>query len=187
MKTSVLIFAFCLLAAPAAAAPFDKTLSLQGLTFHATSANDSSAGTLRLAVEGLKEKAAPIEKSIDGAVTDAEIADLDANGFPEVYVYTQSAGSGSYGNVIGYASNRNASVSEVYLPELSKRDARGYQGHDKFSVVEQYLVRRFPIYRPGDANAKATGGMRQIQYRLRPGEAGWILRRVKAIDFPPQG
>lgn len=24
-------------------------------------------------------------------------------------------------------------------------------------------------------NAKATGGMRQIQYKLKAGEAGWIL------------
>lgn len=187
MKTSVAVAAICVLALSATAAPFEKTLSLQGLTFHATSPNEGSTGALRLAVDGLKEKAAPIEKPIDGVVTDAEIEDLDANGFPEVYIYTQSAGSGSYGAVIGYASNRNISVREITLPDLSKRDARGYQGHDEFRVVERYLVRRFPIYRKGDTNAKATGGLRQIQYRLRPGEAGWLLRRVKALDFPPQG
>ena len=55
---------------------------------------------------------------------------------------------------------------------FSKRDARGYQGHDAFAIVERYLVRRFPIYRKGDTNAKPTGGLRQIHYRLRPGEAG---------------
>jgi hypothetical protein len=68
---------------------------------------------------------------------------------------------------------------------MRQRDARGYMGHDEFSVVERYLVRRFPIYRAGDVNAKPTGGLRQIQYRLRPGEAGWILRRTKALEFPP--
>lgn len=186
MKTFAAMVAFCILASGANAAPFEKRLSLQGLTFHVTSANEGSLGTLKIIVEGLKRPAAPIERQIDGAVLDAEIADLDANGFPELYVYTQSAGSGSYGTTIGYASNQNKSVTEIYLPTPGKRDARGYRGHDAFSIVEQYLVRRFPIYRATDINAKPTGGLRQIQYRLRPGEAGWILRRTKALDFPPQ-
>lgn len=185
MKRVAAIVAFCILASGGEAAPFDKTLILQGLIFHVTSANDSSAGMLKIVVEGLKRPEAPIEKQIDGAVLGAEIGDLDANGFPEIYVYTQSAGSGSYGEAIGYASNKNLSVTEIFLPPLTRRDARGYSGHDEFSIVEQYLVRRFPIYRAKDANAKPTGGLRQIQYRLRPGEAGWNLRRTKALDFPP--
>jgi hypothetical protein len=187
MKTNPILFDLCWGRRQPKPRRLKKTLSLQGLTFHSTSPNEGSTGALRLAVDGLKEKAAPIEKPIDGVVTDAEIEDLDANGFPEVYIYTQSAGSGSYGAVIGYASNRNISVGEITLPELSKRDVRGYQGHDKYRVDERYLVIRFPIYLKGDTNAKATGGLRQVQYRLRPGEAGWILRRVKALDFSPQG
>ncbi len=184
MKKNLALAAFCLFAGTADAEPFKKELSLQGLTFHITSPNDSSASKLRIGVEGLKAPAAPIEKEVDGTVVDAEIADLDANGFPELYVFTQSAGSGSYGNVVGYASNRNNSLTEIFLPELKSRDAKGYQGHDEFAVVEQYLVRRFPIYRSTDTNAKPTGGMRQVQYRLRPGEAGWILKKAKTIAFP---
>lgn len=183
MNRNVAIIALCTLASSAVAEPFKKDLSLQGLTFHVTSLNESSASKLRIAVDGLKQPGPPIEKEIDGTVVGAEIADLDANGFPEIYVFTQSTGSGSYGNVVGYASNRNKSVTEIFLPELSKRDAKGYQGHDEFSVVEQYLVRRFPIYHSADTNAKPTGGERQVQYRLRPGEAGWVLRIVKTIDF----
>jgi hypothetical protein len=185
MKKIAAIVVFCTLASGAVAAPFEKTLNLQGLTFHVTSANASSLGTLKIITDGLTQPAAPIEKQIEATVLDAEIADLDANGFPEIYVYTQSAGSGSYGEAIGYASNKNKSVTEIFLPPMNKRDARGYRGHDEFSIVEQYLVRRFPIYRTQDSNVRPTGGLRQIQYRLRPGEAGWILRRTKALDFPP--
>ena len=190
MKTSMAIVAgtatFCLMAPGAGAAPFEKQLALQGLTFHVTSANAGSTSALKIVVDGLKDPAPPIEKQIDGSVVGAEIADLDANGFPEIYVYTQSAGSGSWGFAIGYASNKNKSVTEIFFPPMTKRDSRGYMGHDEFSVVEQYLVRRFPIYRAGDTNAKPTGGLRQIQYRLRAGEAGWTLRRIKAMDFPPE-
>jgi len=184
MKKYAAIAALCLLASPADADPFDKNLSLQGLTFHVASPNDSSASKLRISVDGLKEQAPAIEREIDGTVVGAEIADLDANGFPEIYVFTQSAGSGSYGKVIAYASNKNRSITEIFLPELKKREAKGFQGHDEFAIVEQYVVRRFPIYRAGDANAAPTGGQRQIQYRLRPGEAGWILRQVKTTEFP---
>ena len=45
------------------------------------------------------------------------------------------------------------------------------------------LVRRFPIYKDGDSDAKPTGGTRQFQYKLTPGEAGWILRLDKTVDY----
>lgn len=185
MKKYAAIAALFLVASPADADPFEKNLSLQGLTFHVASPNDSSTSKLRLSVDGLKAPAPAIEREIDGIVIGAEIADLDANGFPEIYVFTQSAGSGSYGNIVAYASNKNRSITEIFLPELKKREAKGYQGHDEFAIVEQYVVRRFPIYRAEDANATPTGGQRQIQYRLRPGEAGWILRQVKTTEIPP--
>jgi len=50
-------------------------------------------------------------------------------------------------------------------------------------VVEGCLVRRFPIYKPGDTNAKATGGKRQICYKLQQGEASWILRPTSVLKF----
>lgn len=49
-------------------------------------------------------------------------------------------------------------------------------GHDEFQVVENSLVRRFPIYKDGDSNAKPSGKMRQLQYKLKAGEAGWLLK-----------
>lgn len=33
-----------------------------------------------------------------------------------------------------------------------------------------------------DTNAKPTGGMREIQYRLVPGEAGWILKVDRVVE-----
>jgi hypothetical protein len=50
-------------------------------------------------------------------------------------------------------------------------------------VVEGCLVRRFPIYKPGDSNAKATGGLKQICYKLKAGEASWILRPTSVLKF----
>jgi len=56
-------------------------------------------------------------------------------------------------------------------------------GHDEFSVVEKRLGRRFPIYLPGDNNSKPSGGIRQLEYELIPGEAGWLLKIKNQTDF----
>ena len=66
---------------------------------------------------------------------------------------------------------------------LTGANAQGYQGHDQFQVVESCLARRFPIYKPGDSNAKATGGQRQICYKLKAGEAGFILQPTSVLKF----
>lgn len=50
-------------------------------------------------------------------------------------------------------------------------------------MVEGCLVRLFPIYNTGDINAKATGGERQICYKLIPGEASWMLRPTSVLKF----
>ena len=106
------------------------------------------------------------------------VADLDANGFDEFYIVTVSSGSGSYGGVIGLASNRDKSLSMISLPEIQEGDElfTGYMGHDDFSIADNKLVRTFPIYRLSDTNNNPTGGIRRLTYELFGGEAGWQLR-----------
>ena len=48
---------------------------------------------------------------------------------------------------------------------------------------EGALVRRFPVYREGDETSDPTGGTRQVQYRLKAGEAGWRLDPYKVVNF----
>jgi hypothetical protein len=166
-------------------AGFDRTLTEHGVTFHVTSPNDGSINTLRIQPSGLKADNTLIERQIEGTVTNAEVADLNVDGSPELYVYVTSAGSGSHGSLVAYAANKGKSLSEIYLPpmEEDKAAAKGYMGHDEFAVVENTLVRRFPVYKDGDTNSQPTGGTRQIQYKLKAGEAGWILRPDKIINY----
>lgn len=165
--------------------PFERTLELLGIRFRVTSPNDSSINKLTIVPFGLEIDNSAITREIDGTVTGAEVADLDADGSPEIYVYVASAGSGSYGSLVAYAANRRKSMSEIYLPPIAENTAaaKGYMGHDEFAVVESTLVQRFPIYRSGDTNAKPTGGMRQLQYRLTPGEAAWVLKLYKVVEY----
>jgi len=165
--------------------PFDQTLSLQGITFHLSSANLGSINELRIVPSGLAIDNAPIVRTIDGQVVRAEVADLNVDGSPELYVYVTSAGSGSYGSLVAYSANRRKSLSEIHLAPITDAPAaaKGYMGHDEFAVVESTLVRRFPVYRDGDPNAAPSGGVRQLQYKLKPGEATWQLVLDRIVEY----
>ena len=164
---------------------FDSNLELQGISFQVTSPNQGSINELVIVPAGLSIDNSLIKREIDGTVTNAEIADLNVDGSPEIYIYINSAGSGSYGELVAYAVNNKKSLSEIYLPpiENDKDNSRGYMGHDEFAVVENILARRFPVYAEGDINANPTGAMRQLQYKLTRGEASWILVLDKSIEF----
>ncbi len=156
---------------------FEKKVSLQNISFLIKATGEGSVHKLSIHPEGLEIDNQPISLELDGQVVDAEIEDLNSDGFPEVLIYTTSAGSGSYGSVIGYSVNNGKSVSPIYFPELTdnQKASIGYLGHDEFAVVETSLVRRFPIYKPGDTNSNPTGGTRQIQYKLKEGEASRVF------------
>jgi hypothetical protein len=170
---------------PTLQSPFDRSLALQGVTFRVASANRGSINRLEITPSGLAVDNSPIVRDIDGTVSGAEVADLNADGSPELYVYVTSAGSGSYGSLVAYSANRRKSLSEIHMAPITD-DAKasdGYMGHDQFAVVENTLARRFPIYRAGDTNAAPTGGTRQLHYRLWPGEASWVLRLDRMTDI----
>jgi hypothetical protein len=166
-----------------AGSTFNKTLKLQGISFKVQSSGEGSQQQLTITTTGAKPAIKPIKQTVNGHVVGAEVADLNGNGLPEIYVFVEGAGSGSYGELVAYSAIKGSELSPIYLQELSGAPAQGYQGHDRFEVVEGCLVRHFPIYKPGDSNAKATGGERQICYKLKSGEASWILRPTSVLQF----
>jgi hypothetical protein len=103
------------------------------------------------------------------------LADLDGNGFDELYVITTSAGSGSYGNVCGFASNKDQSFSLINFPELNEQDIakggsfEGYEGKDSYGIKGQRLIRRFQVDEKGEKK------MKSIHYTLQKTEAGFAL------------
>ena len=167
-----------------AGAGFDRTLERDGIRFRVTCPNQGSLNQVTIAPSGLPADARPVTVEVDGSVTGAEVADLDGDGSPEILVFANSAGSGSYGSVVGYAVNGRKSMSQIFLPPIEGNSAigKGYLGHDSFKVVGNRLVRTFPIYRPKDANCCPSGGTRKVEYALARGEAGWILRQVGFSD-----
>jgi hypothetical protein len=171
--------------AEAASPGFKQELELQGIRFVIEATNEGSMNNLTITPSGLSEVNDVISREIDGSVTNAELGDINADGSPEIYVWVNSAGSGSYATPIGYSANNNKSLSEIYFPPISEDavNSKGYMGHDEFAVVEGAVAQRFPIYKDGDTNAQPSGKMRQLQYKLTAGEAGWVMKVDRIEEF----
>jgi len=164
---------------------FQKSLTLQNITFDISTTGEGSIGELTIQPKGLDIDNQKITVELDGQVVDAEIEDLNSDGFPEILIYTTSAGSGSYGNVIGYSVNNGKSISQIYFPEISenKEASSGYMGHDEFAIIETTLARRFPVYKDGNTNNNPTGGTRQIDYKLKDGETSRQFVIAKISEY----
>lgn len=109
-------------------------------------------------------------------------ADLDKNGFEELYIILRSAGSGEYATIFGIASYNDLSYGSIYIPETTDDDPNflGYMGHDRIRLTGNQLFRDIPVYNKGDTNSKPSGGYRTLEYMLEKGEAGYILKVKKA-------
>lgn len=160
--------------------PFDEKQALQGITFQVFSPNTRSGNRLTVTPSGLEEDNRPIEMDVSGVITRIEVADINADGSPELYVY---GFDGTSQTLSAWSSNNKKSLSQITLPDLDAAQSNGYRGGDEFAVVEGILGRRFPIYPDDKPESKPSGKLRQIQYKLHPGEAGWLLKPDKELDF----
>lgn len=155
---------------------FNRALSLQDVSFTVESPNRPAGNTVRISTEGLANGASIIDRDIPGAVVGADVADLDTNGSPEVYIYVAASGTSGRAALVAYAANRGKSLSDIYLPPLEDEHgaAIGFVGPEEIAVVETSLARRFAI---------EGGKTRQLRYRLHAGEAGWQLRLDRTDEF----
>jgi hypothetical protein len=171
------------LSSAALAATPATTLSLQGVSFQVTTQGTGSVQQLVVKASEHGHAYPVVKQELLGSLTGREVEDLNGDGRPELILLVTSAGSGSYGSVLAWSASKGHTLLPVTRPELSGKLAQGYRGHDQFAVVETTLMRRFPIYRPGDTNAEPTGGTRQISYKLVASEAGFLFKPVGDTTF----
>lgn len=165
---------------------FNQVLNLQDVGFNVSTIEKNNTNTLTIFTFGLQEVEYNETFNIEGEkVISAAVEDLNSDGSPELFVFTQSEGSGSYGNVYAFSVNNKKSMSPVYFKPTAENSEinNGYMGHDTFSLIENTLGQRFPIYSEGDTNANPTGGTRQISYKLVEGESGRKLEIYTITEF----
>ena len=160
------------------------TRSGKSLYIEETHPQGQSLSNLHLKSSGFEHNLFEVFEDSD-PIKSVYIGDLDGNGFDEFYIITISSGSGSYGNIIAFASNRDKSLSMIHFLAVREGDERfvGYMGHDNFHISKNKIIRSFPIYLLSDKNANPTGGKRQLTYGLYPGEASWQLKILAFTDI----
>lgn len=156
--------------------PFLRLLSFSGYRFSINATATGPVRQLRIEASRGSTLLTSFSAVTDGPVVGAQVADLDQNHFPELYVFMCSDGSGSFGRVYGwqFLTQRKAEIKSINW----KLTDAAYMGHDSLWVENTVLCRRFPLYRPGDSNAQPTGGTRTIRYRLEPAGTNFILKEA---------
>ena len=90
--------------------PYKETLSLLGITFRVKSSSMDGEQELIIIPKGLEIDNSTIKKPIKGKVTKAEVADLNADGSPEIYVYIILSGKDNRGEVVALSANKKKSL-----------------------------------------------------------------------------
>lgn len=168
--------------------PVTKEYSTQSGRIWSVTQNQLGESLSRVKIEprGFTEDNQPVEFGEIDPVIDIFQADLDKNGFEELYLITQAVGSGSYSTVYGLNSNNDKSVSEIYFEGATPYNSKpgepyeGYMGHDKFEIVDSILVNTIPVFKEGDSNDNPTGGKRKVYYALIKGEASFQLKPIRS-------
>ena len=128
---------------------------------------------------------------VKGRITRAEVDDINRDGFTDLVFYLFSNDSLPRGSVVAICSEKNETVMPVLFPDIfdDPKLRIGYKGNDTFSLVEGFLVRRFPVYpAEGTPPAAASGNLiRQVQYMVVPGERGGLrFKAGRSYEFTRQ-
>jgi len=117
------------------------------------------------------------------------IADIDGDGFEELYIITKSTGSESFLNIFGAASNGDTALAEIKAFDTSTEEYQkdenlaGYLGNDSIYFSGKNIIREFPVYKSSDLAEDNTKGKKRITYKLKKGDEFYELEISEVKDI----
>lgn len=154
---------------------FKKELKNGKVEFQVFCKNEEETNLLIIKTKGFEVINDSFTHKINGKVTNAEIADLNNDGYPELYVFTISDNPKELSEIIAYGSNRNKSATPIYVKPIAKNipSSNSINGTDTVYIKDNKLVREFP-------KKYLSGKKTKIIYSLKRGETSLILEAEKA-------
>jgi hypothetical protein len=170
---------------------FDSTLKVAKAGYRVYCNNKNpEKNTVTITPVGFEKEAREVSFEIKGRIKTAETDDLNNDGFPDLVMYIFTGVETNFGKVIGIYSEKNESIGPIGFPDIldDPKLRVGYKGFDEYSLMEGNLMRRFPMYQQVDSTKFEPSGMiRQLQYRVVPGEnGGQKFKVIRTFDFKKQ-
>lgn len=155
--------------------PFEETLREGSISFTVSSPNVPERNTMVIYSQGLENRNDTFQIEVAGMVHDAQLADLNTDGFPEVYVFTQQKEEEQKGDVYIFTSFRNRSYGQAFLQELPQANTLmpEQRSVDHFALGDSLLIRK--VAAAGATGEDAAAATKEIVYELKSGEASYQL------------
>ncbi|WP_143306331.1 hypothetical protein [Chitinophaga vietnamensis] len=156
---------------PREEAPFKKDTTIAGYRISVSSRGNAGMRNMIVSFGSAKDTThadSIIERDIKGAPQRLMAADLDNDGIPEIYCYTLSAGTGSYGSIYAFTYIDNH-IFRINTTALDSMERPEYNGKDSFYIRGNKLVRTFPVTPEGRSTAVKAEKHETIEYGLRGG------------------
>ncbi len=166
----VILLTFASLFCQAQTKKFDTTIKMGDVGYKITCNNKKpDNNSVSILPIGFKDFSQNLTFPITGVLKKAMIDDYNNDGYPDLFFY--SFDEKDRAQAYALASMANKSCSAMYMPDVYNdpklRD--GYQGHDEFSSMGGFIIRKFPVYKITDSAANTTSitGERVIEYKAK--------------------
>jgi len=164
---------------------YDSTVKMGKVGYRVTCMNRSlDRNTLTIRPVGFKSETREASLELKGRVVSTEIDDLNNDGFPDIIILVMDAKDKL--SLFSIASRDNERMEPIYFPDITNdmQLSKGYRGMDEYKLVEGVLFRKFPIFESDTTIKTPTNKVRQILYRVMPGDQGsWRFKSFKTFEM----
>ncbi len=165
---------------------YDSTMKIGKSGYRISCINKATdRNILNIRPIGFKPEVREVSLELKGRVTNAEIDDLNMDGFPDIVIYILDKDGRS--TILSVSSQENERLIPIFFPDITNDMvlSKGYRGKDEFKLVEGILFRKFPVFEADTAIKIPTNKVRQILYRVVQGERdSWKFKSFKIFDTP---
>ena len=154
---------------------YDSTVKMGKAGYRVTCMNRNiDRNTLIIRPIGFKSEVREANLELKGKVVSTEIDDLNNDGFPDIIILVVDAKDKL--SLFSIASRENERMEPIYFPDITNdmQLSKGYRGMDEYKLLEGVLFRKFPIFESDTTIKTPTNKVRQILYRVMPGDQGTL-------------